>query len=137
MTTPSLSLPLSRDPSCEGRCPPRPLAKDRWPSALPMHHRAGPAAPSLPPNLRDDGGRSAEASGACRTRPPKEMPAATCIDEVRALAWVRANLARDPGLAAIFDDASHTTWKPLIDFVRWAIAHNLLQSLPTGREVQR
>ena len=65
------------------------------------------------------------------------MPAATCIDEVRALAWVRANLARDPGLAAIFDDASHTTWKPLIDFVRWAIAHNLLQSLPTGREVQR
>jgi hypothetical protein len=51
-------------------------------------------------------------------------------DETRALAWVRANVARDPDLAAIFDHASHTSWKPLIDFVGWAHRRNLLASLP-------
>jgi hypothetical protein len=68
---------------------------------------------------------------------PPNLPPPLPPDEARALAWVRANLARDPDLAAIFDQASHTTWKPLIEFVRWAVAHNLLQSLPSGKEVQR
>jgi hypothetical protein len=54
-------------------CPCTP-GKGTRPSALPMHHRAGPAAPSLPPARRDDGCRSADASRSGGTHPPKEMP---------------------------------------------------------------
>lgn len=107
---PNLPPPLSPEPCRQGLRAPDTPGKGTRPSALPMHPRVRPAAPSLPPVRRDD---------------------------AVALAWVRANVGRDPDVVAIFDEASHTSWKPLIDFVRWAVAHNLLQSLPSATEVQR
>jgi hypothetical protein len=75
MRTPDRPPPLCSDPCRQGLRAPDTPGKGTRPSALPMHHRAGPAAPSLPPARRDDGCRSADASRSGGTHPPKEMPA--------------------------------------------------------------
>ena len=80
-------------------CPCTP-GKGTRPSALPMHHRAGPAAPSLPPARRDDGCRSADASRSGGTHPPKEMPAGCPVPRPGAPAPQAGHPAFDAAAAA-------------------------------------